>query len=289
MAATPTAVPATPPESSQAAAPGLLRGTLKVFDLTLGEMLWSRRTVFMALIVGLPVVIALVVRLLVELGAPTLIHGVRVDGALLFGLMIWALFVRFIVPVLSAFYGTALIADEVEDRTLTYLFTRPIPRAAVLLGKYLAYLVATGCVVLPAVVLVWLLVAPIGGTMAESFVPLVKDLLVLAAGLAVYGALFAWIGATLRRPLTFGLLFVFGWEMLALLLPGQLKLLTVAYYLEGVVPHAMPTSSAVGVIQALFRDTPSLAASLWGLTAIGGASLALACRAVARREYVLDQ
>ena len=57
--------------------------------------------------------------------------------------MIWLLYLRFIVPVLGVFYGTALIADEVEDKTITYLFTRPIPRGAVLLGKYLAYLACT--------------------------------------------------------------------------------------------------------------------------------------------------
>ena len=57
--------------------------------------------------------------------------------------MIWMLFLRFIVPVLGVFYGTALMADEVEDKTITYLFTRPIPRGAVLVGKYLAYLACT--------------------------------------------------------------------------------------------------------------------------------------------------
>jgi len=35
---------------------------MRVFDLSLGEMLWSRRTVFMALVVGLPVLLAIVVR-----------------------------------------------------------------------------------------------------------------------------------------------------------------------------------------------------------------------------------
>ena len=50
--------------------------------------------------------------------------------------MFWWLYIRFIVPVLGVFYGTSLIADEVEDKTITYLFTRPVPRSAVLLGKY---------------------------------------------------------------------------------------------------------------------------------------------------------
>ena len=72
-------------------------------------------------------------------------------GATIFGLMIWLLYIRFIVPVLGVFYGTSLIADEVDDKTITYLFTRPIPRSAVLLGKYLAYLVCTMLLVLPSV------------------------------------------------------------------------------------------------------------------------------------------
>ena len=82
-------------------------------------------------------------------------------------MMIWVLFLRFIVPVLGVFYGTSLIADEVEDKTITYLFTRPIRRGAVLLGKYLAYLVCTTLVVLPAVMIVYFLLVPFGEIAGE--------------------------------------------------------------------------------------------------------------------------
>src|SRR5436190_18499710 len=144
--------------------PGTLYAALRVFDLSLGEMLWSRRTIFMALVVGLPVLLGVFVRVVTTLGAPGVrMNGIAVDGPTIFGLMIWAFYLRFSIPVLGAFYGTALIADEVEDKTITYLFTRPIPRGAVLFGKYLAFLACTVCVVLPSVVIVWLLVITIGG------------------------------------------------------------------------------------------------------------------------------
>ena len=91
------------------------------------------------------------------------VNGVRMGGPSIFGLMLWFLFLRFIVPMLGIFYGTSLIADEVEDKTITYLFTRPIPRSAVLIGKYLAYLASTVLIVLPSVMLVYFLVVPIGG------------------------------------------------------------------------------------------------------------------------------
>ena len=88
------------------------------------------------------------------------VNGIRVGGPGIFGLMIWFLFLRFIVPILGIFYGTSLIADEVEDKTITYLFTRPISRSAVLVGKYLAYLASTVLIVLPSVMLVYFLVVP---------------------------------------------------------------------------------------------------------------------------------
>jgi len=275
--------PAAPP-------PGLTTGMLRVFDLAVGQMLWSRRTIFMALVVGLPVAVALVVRVLVEAGVPlTRVGRETVDGTVLFGLMMWAFFVRFAVPLLAMFYGTSLIADEVEDRTLTYLFTRPVRREAVYLGKFLAFVVATAAVVVPAVVLVWLFVAPIGGHLGETFPDLAADLGVIMAGLFGYGAFFGLVGATLKRPLVVGLLFVFGWETLAMALPGYLKRLTVAHYVQGLVPHAMPADSPVALIQALFREAPALTESLVGLGVIVIVGLSLAARIVARREYVLEQ
>ena len=270
--------------------PGTLFAALRVFDISLGDMLWSRRTVFMGLVVGLPVLLAAIVRLFHELGAPGMrINNAAVTGPVIFGLMIWVFFVRFSVPVLGVFYGTSLIADEVDDKTITYLFTRPIPRGAVVLGKYLAFLACTIFVVLPSVVIVWLLIVPIGGSLGAGFLDLVKDLALLALGLAVYGAVFAMIGAALRRPLLVGLALVFVWEPLVMALPGYLKLYTVAYYLQGLVPHAMPSGTTMSLIQSIFQESPSFSRSMVTLAAIEGASLWFATRAIEKREYVLEQ
>jgi ABC-2 type transport system permease protein len=281
------------------AAPPVLTSSLRVFDLSLGEMLWSRRTIFMLLVVAAPVLIAAFLRLLVALGAPILdshettrngvSQSIRMTGPAIFGLMIWVFYLRFTVPVLGVFYGTALMADEVEDKTITYLFTRPIRRAAVLLGKYLAYLACTIFVVLPSVMLVYLLIVPMQGSLGASFIDLVKDLALLALGLAVYGALFGFIGTKFKRPLLIGLIFIFGWEQAALALPGYLKRFTVAYYLQALVPHAMPSDNTLSLIQGIFRESPPLASSLFWLAIIWVVFLALAGWVVERREYVLEQ
>jgi ABC-2 type transport system permease protein len=270
--------------------PGYFSSALRVFDLSVGEMLWSRRTIFMALVVGAPVLIAVVLRALDAVGAPVFrVNGMQMAGPAVFGMMIWFFYLRFTVPVLGVFYGTSLIADEVEDKTITYLFTRPVPKGAVLLGKYFAYMACTVFVVLPSVVIVYLCIVPMRGSLGGSFIDLVKDLTLLAIGLAVYGAVFAVIGARFKRPLLVGLIFIFGWEQVALAFPGYLKRFTVAYYLQALVPHAMPNDNIVSMIQSFFRDNPSLPEALFWLFAILLGFLWIAAVSVERKEYVLEQ
>jgi ABC-type transport system involved in multi-copper enzyme maturation permease subunit len=255
-------------------------------------MLWSRRSVFLALLVSGPILLALGVRavLVFEEGGLPRINGESVGGPALFGLMIWLVYLRFVVPVLGVFYGTALIADEVDDKTITYLFTRPIARHAVLFGKYAAYLACTALLVLPSVVVVYFLIVPLdGGQVGAEFPALLSDLAMLLAGLAAYGAVFACVGACIKRPLVAGLVFAFGWEPAVLIFPGYLKRLSVGYYLQALVPHTMPSDTAVSVLMQIFAEVPSLAISLTSLAIITGGSLWLAGQSVDRREYVLEQ
>jgi ABC-type transport system involved in multi-copper enzyme maturation permease subunit len=277
----------TPPRTS----PPLMASAARIFDLSLGQMLWSRRSVFLGVVLGGPVFLAIVLRVVETLFRSGFrINGAQAAGTTVFGMMIWLLYIRFIVPVLGVFYGTALIADEVDDKTITYLFTRPISRASVLLGKYLAYLVCTVLLVLPSVMLVFFLIVPIGGgSIGQTFPSLLSDLGMLAVGLAAYGAVFALVGARLKRPLIAGLGFAVGWEPTVLLFPGYLKRATVAYYLQALVTHEMPQDSAVSLLLKVFRDVPGVFSSLAALAAIVGVTLWLAGRAVEQREYVLEQ
>ena len=138
-------------------------------------------------------------------------------------------------------------------------------------------------------VLVYLFVVPIRGSLGASFVDLVKDLAILAVGLGVYGAMFAFVGAAFKRPLLTGLIFAFGWEQAALAFPGYLKRFTIAYYLQGLVPHAIPTDSILSFVQGIFRESPTLFASLFWLAVIWALFLAFGAWMVGRKEYVLEQ
>jgi ABC-2 type transport system permease protein len=243
----------------------LLASTRRVFELALGQMLWARRTALLALAAAAPVLLALVTRLTLSSGSAVVqINGRQIGSEAVFSTAIAALYLRFIVPAIGVFYGTSLVADEVEDRTITYLFVRPIPRGAIVLGKYLAYILCVTSVVLPSAALVFMVMVPFQD-MAPQFGTFVRNLGVLALGLAAYGAVFLWAGVLFRRPLVGGLLFAFGWEQLAAVLPGYLGRFTIAHYLQA--------------------DTTSVAALL--TTTI--AALWLAMRTIERREYVLER
>ena len=261
----------------------------RVFDLSLGEMLWSRRTIFMALVVGGPVLLALIVKGVEMFGMSALrVNGQRVAGFGIFGVMIWMLFLRFIVPVLGVFYGTALMADEVEDKTITYLFTRPIPRGAVLVGKFLAYLACTFLVVLPSVMIVYFLLVPFS-QLPGTFGNLLIDL----------GAAGARPGGLRRR--------VRVRRRVLQAAPGhrpgvRLRLgagrAGPAGLPEAVHDRLLPAGAGsardaldgvTSILQGMFRENPPAAVCLAWLFAYLGVFLYLATRVVERKEYILEQ
>ena len=127
------------------------------------------------------------------------------------------------------------------------------------------------------------------GEVASSFRWLLTDLGLLAIGLAAYGALFAFVGTILKRPLVVGLIFAFGWEQAAMVMPGYLRRLTLAHYLEGLAPHAMPSEGLMSLLQPFFERSPSALVCVLALAGATAGFLWLAVKTVERREYVLDQ
>ena len=69
--------------------------------------------------------------------------------------------------------------------------------------------------------------------------------------------MFAFVGAFFKRPLVIGLIFAFGWEQVVMAMPGYLKQFTIAYYLQALVPHAMPSDGVTSILQGMFRENPA--------------------------------
>jgi ABC-2 type transport system permease protein len=253
-----------------------------VFDLSLEGMIWSRRSLLMALLVGLPVLLAVVYRVVRAAEIP----GRVMPPLDLYALVVAVYWVRNVLPLAALFHATSLVADEVEGKTLTYLLTRPLTRSSIFAGKFAAYLTTSLGVALPAVVLTFfLLVTARGWSAVGSSVPdLFLDLGVMLLTLLSYGALFAFLGVLLRRPVIPGLLFLFGWELLANL-PGYLPRLTLNGYLRSLIHHRPAQEGLAG----LFNQVQPVGLSLVVVLAATAFFLSAAAWIFSEREYILEQ
>ena len=266
--------------ATRAALP-LGRGARAVFDLALDGMVWSRRSLAMAVMLALPVALAIVFRIVLESDL-----RVRIPPSDFYGAVVTFYYLRFALPIAALFYATALIADEVDGKTLTFLITRPVRRSAILLGKFAAYVVTTLTLALPAAVITFFILATasgwpgIGGRVGDLF----RDVGVMALALLSYGALFTLFGVVLRRPVIPGLLFIFVWELLANL-PGYMPRVTLTAWLRSLVRHRPPQEGLSEVFGQILPAGLSLAV-LAGATI---AFLALSLWIFSRREYVIEQ
>jgi ABC-2 type transport system permease protein len=244
----------------------LIAGARLVLDVTLAGRAWIRRSVVPGILLGLPVL----------LGTLGRIFGSAHSGASpgpqdAFARVMALYYLGVALPLVALFAAGPLVAEEVESRTITYLVTRPIARASILLGKFAAFAVVASALAVAAVtVAFFIIVTRTGFAAVGAQAPtLARALLASVLALFAYGALFALVGILFRRPLVLGIL-LFAWDGLAHAFgPGALPQLTLTAHLRAILDAGGPLGQSLGIL---------LACTL--------AFLGLAVVVSARREYV---
>lgn len=261
-----------------------LRSFGSAFSFFLFAARKNRRSRTFFLISLLPAVAAAVIAL-----GRLFMPDAGIDGPSAFGGVIMGFELQFLILVLALFYGSSICSEEVEGRTLTYLTTRPVPKQALLLGKFAAVVVMLAVFVASGLVLAFLLLHVENLGDGEAWLRMAKSAGVLGLGLLCYTALFALAGTFLKRSVLFGLFFGFGWESVVQYFPGATQKFTVMHYLKSLLP--VTTSSGGGKLSFLvFRLEPSPPAAavavLLGLTAV---FLAAAAVVFANKEYLFEE
>lgn len=139
-----------------------------------------------------------------------------------------------VLPLAAAIFASAVVAQEVEGRTIVYLLTRPVPRQALLLGRALAASLVVFFV--SSVVAAAVSLATTGGLTTLLF----KDLVALAVGSLAYTGLFVLVSLLINRAMIVCLLFAFGWETIAAGVPGDIKLLTLNSHIMAIAERPTP-------------------------------------------------
>lgn len=105
-----------------------LSALFTLFTLTLRQHARGLRLVLLGLLFLLPALLAVLVRF----------TNPNVPAEHLEEVLILYLMPHVLVPLAALLYASGMIADEVEEQTLTYLLVRPLPRRAIYLTKLLA-------------------------------------------------------------------------------------------------------------------------------------------------------
>ena len=165
-----------------------------------------------------------------------------------------------IIPLFTMYIASMMFNDEIGDKSITYLTSRPINRFELVIVKYFSYLSIVPIFTVIATGLNYLSFAIFGGF--EYFDMALWFLLVTFVASAVYGAFFMFVGLLFKNPLWFGLFFVFIWEFVFASFSQTLNKLTIAYYIKSLIVADIGDGSPaiVGFNQAFqfwFYNTPA--------------------------------
>jgi ABC-2 type transport system permease protein len=205
--------------------------------VTLRALLGRRRTLLIALLGGLPILVAVLIR----------VGGGRPDAAPILDTLV----IRTVLPLVALVLGTAALGSEIDDGTVIFQLLKPIARWRIALAKTSVAAGMTAALVLPPMVVTGLLLGGINPTsigLAGGFT------IAALVGGAAYAIAFTALGVMTSRALIVGLGYTMIWEgVLAGILEGTRFLsirqatLGVAATLTGRDVGVEPLSPAVSV------------------------------------------
>lgn len=164
------------------------------------------------------------------------------------GLYLYLLYPQVTCLLLALLYGSSVLANELDGKTLPYLWTRPIRRASFVIGKHLGIVVALAVPTAASLFASWAVL-----TRFEHPGVLATTLAVSLAALLCYNALFLLLGfISPRRGMILGLLYGILFELLLSFVPAVVNQVTVSYFLRSLylrlsgltLPDDFPTNLA---------------------------------------------
>jgi ABC-2 type transport system permease protein len=138
--------------------------------------------------------------------------------------IVYFVFVTFLLPVCSLSFATEALGSEREARSLVWLLSRPLPRSAIYLAKFVALLPWALGLNLGGFALLCLAAGSPGLMAFELFWPAV----VLAT--LAFAALFHLMGALFRRAAIVAIVYSCFLEIILGNMPGYMKRFSISFY-----------------------------------------------------------
>ena len=166
--------------------------------------------------------------LLIESGFPVFTKNV-----------VFSVLLGFLLPLLCLTFAVEGLGSEREGKTLFWLFSKPVPRSSIYVGKFLA-------------ILPWVIIWSLGGFFVLAVCAGDSGIFAfklfwqpIALASITYASVFFFMGACLPRASLIALAYAFVVETLLGSMPGSLKQLSVAFYARCIM---FQKSSDLGVV-----------------------------------------
>lgn len=213
-----------------------------IFRIELRKALFTKRAFSCYALAFLPVLIFFIASIeSIQEGEPTL--GNIENAREMFGFTFSSLIIAGVIFFGCAAIFTNLFRGEILDRSMHYYLLTPVRREVIVLAKYLAGLSASCLLFSLSVALSFMLLyLPYGleqlisdlsnGVVIQHLGRYIGTTLLACMG---YGSIFMATGLLLRNPFL-PILLIAAWEAIHFILPPALKLLSVTFYLKGLLP-----------------------------------------------------
>jgi ABC-2 type transport system permease protein len=164
-----------------------------------------------------------------------------------------------LLPIIAAVFASAVITQEITQKTIVYLVTRPVSRSSLVVARALAASLVVTVVAAVISLAVSIAVYRSSGAVNEKWL---HDVWVLGIGALAYVSFFTLISLWANKPMVICLLFAFGWETLVTAIPGDLYYVSIHSYVLalGAKPvvagsNAMAAAAGQGGVNALTAKT----------------------------------
>ena len=147
------------------------------------------------------------------------------------------LYLLFLVLIVCMVYGSMMIKDEVENKTLHLLLTSPLTKFEIIIYKYLAYVVGVFVILLIPITVNYIVISSTLGLHEAllNVIVLSSSLFIVFLAVVCYGAIYMFIGNLPRHPILLGVTYAIFWESFVTRLPIFIQYFTVNHYIRSVM------------------------------------------------------
>ena len=262
-----------------------------ILQVELRKAVWMRRSIWIYMVAFAPALFIGLRVLTTSMGGQSELH----DSTDILSGIFQVYYLRFAI-----FFGCLglfswLFRGEIVEKSLHYYFLSPMRRELLVVGKFLAGVLASAMVFCSAFFLCFFFMYTHSGPAGRAYVFSGPGLGQLAAYMSItllaclgYGAVFLALSLVFKNPILPGA-FVLLWETFHAVLPSLLQKFSIAFYLKQLCPVTLPPDGLMALFTVVAEPvSPWLAVP--GLLLLCAAILVFACWRIRKTEisYLAD-